>query len=132
MDLVQLLYSVPSLGIDESKGPPSFLFVTHQIVLESFPYKFPDTSGFFISNCWLGSPGSHRQQIVIYKPGGDVLVDTTERPFQLEDSEIPYTAITFFQGLEFLSPGVYSICVSLDGELVCEYPLHLRQENREE
>lgn len=132
MDLVQLLYSVPSLGIDESKGPPSFLFVTHQIVLDSFPYRFPDSSGFFITNAWLGPVGRHSQQIVIYRPDGKVLVDTTARPFELEDPEIPYTAITFFQGLEFQQSGLYSVCVSLDGELVCEYPLHLRLESKEE
>lgn len=128
---MQLLYSVPSLGIDESKGPPSFLFVTHQIVLDNFPYRFPETSGFFITNAWLGQAGQHRQQIVVYRPDGEVLVDTTERPFELEDPEIPYTAITFFQGLEFQQAGLYSVCVSLDGELVCEYPLHLRLESKE-
>lgn len=128
MDLVQLLYSVPSLGVDESKGPPSFLFVTHQLVLDELPYSFPETSGFFITNGWLGAPGVHHQQITIQQPDGSLLVDTSERPFELEDADIPYTAITFFQGLELKSPGIYRVGISLDGELLCEYPFHVRQE----
>ncbi|MFA5507755.1 MAG: hypothetical protein WC423_20160, partial [Vulcanimicrobiota bacterium] len=103
---LQLLYSVPSLAIDESKGPPSFVFVTHQLILDQFPYKFPETAGFFVTNGWLGEPGEYQQRILVSKPDGSPLIDTTSRPFTLEDQTIPYTAITFFQGLEIAEPGL--------------------------
>lgn len=126
---MQLLYSVPSLGIDESKGPPSLVFVTHQLVLDGFPYNFPESSGFFITNGWLGPPGEYHQQIVIRKPDGEVLIDTTSRPFTLEDENVPYTAITFFQGLTIEEPGVYRVTVSLNDSLVREFPLHIYHES---
>lgn len=122
---MQLLFSVPSLGLDESKGPPSFLFVTHQLVLDEFPYQFPESAGFFVSNCWLGPVGEYTQRIVLSHPQGEVLLDTTDRPFQLEDSTIPYTAITFFQGLEIVDPGLYTVSVFCGDELKSEYPLHI-------
>lgn len=122
---LQLLYSVPSLAIDESKGPPSFVFVTHQLILDEFPYQFPDSAGFFVTNGWLGEPGEYRQRILVSKPDGAPLIDTSLRPFVLEDPTIPYTAITFFQGLRVEHPGIYWISVFQDDELVREYPLHI-------
>lgn len=122
---VQLLYSVPSLGIDESKGPPSFVFVTHQLVLDEFPYKFPDSAGFFITNAWLGAPGKYTQRIVVARPDLSHLIDTGDRPFELEDPTIPYTAITFFQGLELTTPGHYQITVFRDAQPVRRFPLHV-------
>ena len=130
LDKPQLLYSVPSLGLDESKGPPSFVFVTHQLVLDKFPYKFPETAGFFITNAWLGEPGSYHQRILVSRPDGSPLIDTSERPFQLEDPEVPYTAITFFQGLEITAPGLYRISIFRGQELVRHYPLHIYSESK--
>lgn len=122
---LQLLYSVPSLGIDESKGPPSFVFVTHQLVLDQFPYKFPESAGFFITNCWLGQPGEYEQRILVDQPDGEPLIDTTSRVFELKDPDIPYTAITFFQGLELATSGVYRVTVFNNDRKVLEYPLHV-------
>ncbi|HIB68284.1 MAG TPA: hypothetical protein EYO33_25125 [Phycisphaerales bacterium] len=127
-DNLQLLYSVPSLGIDESKGPPSFVFVTHQLVLDEFPYKFPESAGFFITNCWLGAVGVYEQRIVVRQPDGEPLVDTTSRPFELEDSDIPYTAITFFQGLELPEPGLYRVTIYSQDNPVLRYPIHVLSE----
>ena len=128
---IQLLFSVPSLGLDESKGPPSFLFVTHQLVLDEFPYQFPESAGFFVSNCWLGDEGEYTQRITISQPDGSKLIDTTDRPFELEDSDIPYTAITFFQGLEIAAPGIFRVNVYLGDILMMEYPLHIHDDNTE-
>lgn len=122
---LQLLYSVPSLAIDESKGPPSFVFVTHQLILDEFPYQFPESAGFFVTNGWLGEPGEYHQRILVSKPDGSPLIDTTLRPFVLEDPNVPYTAITFFQGLEIEEPGIYWISVFQGEDLVREYPLHI-------
>jgi Family of unknown function (DUF6941) len=122
---LQLLYSVPSLGIDESKGPPSFVFVTHQLVLDEFPYQFPESAGFFITNGWLGEPGTYEQRILMSRPNGEPLIDTTSRPFELEDPDIPYTAITFFQGLKIEEPGIFRVSIYAGEDLVSEYPFHI-------
>ncbi len=122
---LELLYSVPSLGYDESKGPPSFVFVTHQIVLDAVPFAFPEDAGFFIVNGWLGEEGPHQQNIAIRKPSGQLWVETGPRDLQLESVEVPYMAVTFFKGVEIPEEGIYSIEVWGDGELRLRYPFHI-------
>lgn len=119
---MRLLYSVPSLGFDESKGPPSFVFVTYQLPLETVPYQFPEDAGFFVTNGWLGQSGTYRQRITILDPEGNLWLDTGEREIILEQDDIPYMAVTFFQGLEFTDVGVYRIEVELDDTPVLNYP----------
>lgn len=121
---LQLLYSVPSLGLDDSKGPPSFIFVTHEIPLPEFPYTFPEEAGFFITNGWLGSPGQHSTRMLLQTPDGQTLADTGERPIDLPDSH-PYTAITFLQGLTFPEPGLYQVLIWGDGQEFLRFPLRL-------
>ena len=119
---MQLLYSVPSLGFDESKGPPSFVFVTHQLPLDEVPYQFPDDAGFFITNGWLGSKGSYIQRITIAEPGGSLWLDSGPRAIELEQDNIPFMAVTFLQGLCFETFGEYRIEVELDDNAVLSYP----------
>jgi hypothetical protein len=121
----RLLYSVPSLGFDESNGPPTFVFVTHQLTLEKFPYSFPEDTGFFISNGWLGAPGVYQQRIELYKPSGELLVESGQRPLELIRENIPYMAVTFFMGVTFEAPGEHTIVVSVDGDLRVSYPFHV-------
>lgn len=123
---LKLLYSVPSLGIDDSKGPPTFVFVTHEIPLHDYPYTFPEDSGFFITNGWMGEPGSHQQRIELLDPSGAVMADTGDLALGLDD-ERPYMAITYFQGVTFRAPGRYEIRVSVNGAEALLYPLYLTQ-----
>lgn len=128
---LQLLYSVPSLGIDDSKGPPTFVFVTHEIPLEEYPYSFPEDAGFFITNGWMGKPGQHAQRIELLDPAGALLVDTEDRELGLADDR-PYMAITYFQGITFKTPGKYTVRVSINGAEALSYPLYLTQAEPEE
>lgn len=121
-----LLYSVPSLGIDDSKGPPTFVFVTYEIPLSEFPYSFPEDAGFFITNGWLGRPDKHRQDIKIFDPKGALLVETGERILDIVDSK-PYMAITYFMGLTFKQPGQYSVKIYLNEDELLTYPLFITQ-----
>ena len=98
---VQLLYSVPSLGIDESQGPPILVFVSHQLPLDRFPFSFPSDRGFVISNGWLGQPGVYAQRIELFNPKGGIIVDSGARSFELTGASIPYLAVTFMLGLTF-------------------------------
>ncbi len=123
---LQLLYSVPSLGLDDSKGPPSFVFVTHEIPLHEFPYSFPDDAGFFVTNGWLGQPGEHTQRIELYSPEGKLLAETGDRELGLVD-ERPYMAITYFMGVTFEAPGKYELRVFTNGEEVLRFPLYITQ-----
>ena len=123
---LQLLYSVPSLGLDDSKGPPSFVFVTHEIPLHEFPYSFPEDAGFFVTNGWLGQPGGHTQRIELYAPDGKLLAETGDRELGLVD-ERPYMAITYFMGVTFEVPGKYELRVFTNGEEVLRYPLYITQ-----
>lgn len=123
---LQLLYSVPSLGLDDSKGPPSFVFVTHEIPLHEFPYSFPEDAGFFVSNGWLGEPGQHTQRIELYSPQGKLLAETGDRELGLVD-ERPYMAITYFMGVTFEVPGRYELRVFTNGDEALRYPLFITQ-----
>lgn len=121
----QLLYSIPSLGFDESSGPPTFVCVTHQLAMRSFPYSFPESSGFFISNGWLGAPGVYHQLIELYKPSGELLLESGQRPLELIRENVPYMAVTFLMGVTFECPGEHTVVVSLDGQPKVSYPLHI-------
>ncbi len=121
-----LLYSVPSLGFDESKGPPSFVFVTHQLVLDEIPYQFPEDAGFFITNSWLGPSGSNQQNIRILGPSGRLWLETENRSLELEDPDIPYMVVTFFKGVKFAEAGVYRVEILLNDSLKSSYPFHVK------
>lgn len=121
----QLLYSVPSLGFDESKGPPTFVFVTHQLALETLPYSFPEGAGFFVSNGWLGAPGVYEQRIELFKPSGELLVESGSRPIELVRGNVPYMAVTFFMGVTFPVSGEHCVVVSMNGRHKLSYPLHV-------
>lgn len=124
---VQLLYSVPSLGIDESQGPPTLVFVSHQLPLDRFPFSFPSDRGFVISNGWLGQPGVYAQRIELFNPKGGIIVDSGARSFELTGASIPYLAVTFMLGLTFEEPGQHTVVVSLNGRAMLSYPLHVRK-----
>lgn len=119
-----LLYSVPSLGLDDSKGPPTFVFVTHELPLHEYPYTFPEDAGFFVTNGWLGQPGTYTQRIELRDPSGGLVAETGDRELTLVDDR-PYMAITYFMGLTFATPGKYELQVSLNGQDVLKYPLYL-------
>jgi len=121
----QLLYSVPSLGIDESQGPPTLVFVSHQLPLDRFPYSFPSDGGIVISNGWLGEPGFYAQRIELFNPQGGVMVDSGARTFELTNAHTPYLAVTLLLGLTFPEPGQHTVVVSLNGRAVLSYPMHI-------
>jgi hypothetical protein len=123
---VKLLYSVPSLGLDDSKGPPTFVFVTHEIPLHEYPYTFPEDAGFFVTNGWMGQPGQYQQSLELLDPSGAPVAETGDRELSLVDDR-PYMAITYFMGVSFKTPGKYQIRVSLNGQEALSYPLFLTQ-----
>lgn len=126
---LQLLYSIPSLGFDESNGPPTIVFATHQIIVESLPYSFKGESGFFITNGWLGPLGRYRQRIELFTPTGEPLVESGQRLIEIERDDLPYTVVTRFIGVTFFYAGAYTVAVSVDDRYQVSYPLHIISPN---
>lgn len=122
-----LQYSVLSLGFDETKGPPSFVFVFYELPLDHFPYRFPETAGFFITNGWVGGQGEFQQRLTIEGPNGKLLLDTGDRPFTLDDPKTPYLSVHFIQGIEFPAAGEHQVEVHLNGAPVMKYPFQVTQ-----
>ncbi|MBI3923982.1 MAG: hypothetical protein HY319_00425 [Armatimonadetes bacterium] len=127
-----LQFSVPCLGVDERDGPPCFMYVFYELPLNHFPYKFPETAGFFIVNGWSQGRGRFRQQVRIRGADGQVLLDPPPREFVLADPRYPYMMVNFIQGFEFPRPGDYSVEILLEGEPVMSYSLGITRAPAEE
>lgn len=125
-NLPSLQFSFLCLGVDEQQGPPCFNYVFYELPLPEFPYRFPETAGFFLVNGWSGAAGEFVQAARILDPEGDVLMDTGIRPLVLESPDVPFMSVTFVQGFEFPSPGVYRVEVVLEGHKVADYALTAR------
>lgn len=118
---VQLQYSLICLGYDESKGPPTFQNVIHELPLTPFPYEFPEGAGLFLVNGWLNLPPTSRCSIKIDGPAGPVvdqqfaLTAQPESDFQL--------SLVFLEGIAFRQPGDYWVSCALDEQTYTRYPL---------
>lgn len=121
--LPTLQYSLVCLGVDDQHGPPSLQHVVHELPLPAFPYRFPETSGFFLVNGWTGGQGDFAWAARLYDPDGRILRDTGTRISTLASPEHPFLSVHFLQAFEFPRPGVYRIEVILEGRRVMEYPL---------
>lgn len=118
-----LQFSLLCLGVDEQHGPPCFMYVFYELPLAEFPYRFPETAGFFLVNGWSGGRGEFTQSARIVDPDGQVLMDTGPRPLVLESPDVPFMSVTFVQAFEFPAPGVYRVEVLLEGQKVLNYAL---------
>lgn len=99
------------------------MFVFYELPLEQFPYRFPETAGFFIVNGWVGGQGTFQQRLVLKADADTVLVDTEKRPFSMGDGKTPFMSVNFIQGIEIPRAGEYTVEVYLDDELMTAYPL---------
>jgi hypothetical protein len=120
----RLQFSLLCLGVDESKGPPSFLHVFQVLPAEQFPFRFPPGSGFFVVSGWVHGEGEHTQATRILAGDGTPLADSGEQAFKIAEHG-GFMLVQFFEGMEFPEPGAYRVEIALDGEAVLEYPLVL-------
>jgi hypothetical protein len=121
---VKLQFSLLCLGIDEEKGPPSFLHVFQSLPADRFPFQFPAGSGFFVVTGWTRGAGEHTQSTRILAGDGTVLLDSGEHPFT-PDERGGFLVVKFVEALEFAEPGAYTVEISLDGVCVLDYPLFI-------
>jgi hypothetical protein len=122
----RLQFSLLCLGVEEEKGPPSFLHVFQVLPSERFPFQFPAGSGFFVVTGWTRGEGEHTQTTRILAGDGTALVDSGEHPFELAENG-SFMLVQFLDGVQFPEPGDYSVEISLDGETALDYPLVLQE-----
>ena len=122
--MAELQYSFLCLGFDETKGPPTFQNVLHELPLPEFPYTFPEQSGLFLINGWNAVQTAETCRIVIQSPQNQAVVD---HRFQLapEEGKSFQLSLLFLEGLTFPVPGAYQVSVILGEELYSQYPLHV-------
>lgn len=118
---VKLQYSLVCLGYDESKGPPSFQNVIHELPLAPFPYEFPDGAGLFLVNGWLNLPATARCTVKIEGPAGPIVDQQFELTAQPESAF--QLSLVFLEGIAFPEPGDYWVSCGLDGQAFTRYPL---------
>jgi len=120
-----LQFSVPCLGVDETKGPPSFLYIFYEL---PFP-KFPSPAvPFFINNGWCNGLGRYEEKTRIIHPDKrTIFVETGNHEFTLNEETTPFMSINFYKDMVFPRAGTYWIQVFLDNQLLLEYPLVVRE-----
>ncbi len=122
-----LQFSIPCLEVEAQDKPPVFSYVFYEL-----PYPRQPVS-FYICNGWSNGKGSFKQEIKILKPDHKtVFVQTGEQDFELKDEVVPQLMVNMFGNVRFEEFGVYWVQNYLDGELVMEYPIVIREVSQEE
>ena len=113
----------------EDNGKLMLIGLFESIRAAKFPAVHPSL---FIVNRWCKGEGTHRQRTRIVNSKDKVAVfQTDDQPFELRDIDGQHTLISKVNNLKFPEPGKYWIEVLLDGELVLNYPIMLREEKSE-
>lgn len=91
--------------------------------------KFPATHAtLFVANRWCKGEGTFTQKIRIVNPKDNSLIfQTDEQAFELADIDRHHTLISRFNNLVFPNAGKYWVEVLLDGGLVINYPIILKE-----
>ncbi len=121
-----LQFSIPCLEVDAEDKPPIFSYVFYELPYPRQPVDY------FICNGWSNGKGKFRQEIRILKPDRSLFISTGEQEFDLKDESIPQLMINQFSNVVFEQFGVYWVQNYLNGELVMEYPLIVREVSQEE
>jgi len=95
------------------------------ITAKVFPASHP---ALFVVNRWCKGQGSFLQKIrIVNSRDKSIVFQTNEQAFDLTDIDGHHTLISKVNNLVFPGPGKYWVEVLLDGELVLNYPLILRE-----
>ena len=91
--------------------------------------KFPAThQSMYVVNRWCKGEGDFKQKIRILNSQDKGLVfQTDEQVFELTDIDKHHTLVSRFNNIVFKSPGKYWVEILLDGELVLNYPILLKE-----
>jgi hypothetical protein len=96
--------------------------------------KFPATHHtLFVANRWCKGEGSYSQRIrIVNAKDNSLIFQTDEQPFELQDINSHHTLISRFNNLVFPNPGKYWVEILLNGELVLNYPMMLKESKEKE
>lgn len=109
----------------EDNGKFILIGLFEAITAKIFPATHP---ALFVVNRWCKGQGSFLQKMKIVNSGDKTIVfQTNEQAFELTDIDGHHTLISKINNLVFATPGKYWVEVSLDGDLVLNYPLILKE-----
>lgn len=114
----------------EDNGKFMLIGIFEAITAKTFPATHPSL---FVVNRWCKGQGSFLQKIRIVNSGDKAIIfQTNDQAFELADIDGHHTLISKVNNLAFKCPGKYWVEVMLDGELILNYPLILREVKVEE
>ena len=95
--------------------------------------KFPATHpALFVVNRYCKGEGSFSQKVRIVRSSDKSAVfQTGEQPFELKDIDHHHTLISKVNNIMFPVPGKYWVEILLDGDLILNYPIILKDEKNE-
>lgn len=114
----------------EDNGKFMLIGIFEAITAKTFPATHPSL---YVVNRWCKGQGSFLQKIrIVNSRDKTIIFQTNDQAFDLADIDGHHTLISKVNNLVFKGPGKYWIEVMLDGELILNYPLILREVKVEE
>ena len=109
----------------EENGKFMLIGIFEAITAKVFPAVHP---ALFVANRWCKGQGSFLQKIrIVNSKDKTIIFQTNEQPFELQDIDGHHTLISKVNNLKFDTPGKYWVEILLDGDLVLNYPLILKE-----
>lgn len=109
----------------EDNGKFMLLGLFEAITAKKFPAAHHTL---FVVNRWCKGMGQFVQRIKIVDPKDQAIIfQTDDQRFELADIDRHHTLISGFNNILFPHPGKYWIEVMLDGELLINYPMLLKE-----
>ena len=114
----------------EENGKFMLIGLFESISSKKFPATHPTL---YVVNRWCKGAGTFKQKIrILESMDQKVVFQTDDQAFELRDIDSHHTLISRFNNLVFEKPGKYWAEVMLDGELVLNYPIILREITNEQ
>lgn len=109
----------------EDNGKFLLIGLFESVSARKYPAAHPTM---YVANRWCKGEGRFSQKIrILNAMDQEVVFQTDEQEFELKDIDSHHTLISRFNNLVFKTPGKYWVEVLLDGELVLNYPILLRE-----
>ncbi|MFH1189972.1 MAG: hypothetical protein V1682_04710 [Candidatus Omnitrophota bacterium] len=109
----------------EDNGKFMLIGLFEAITAKVFPATHP---ALFVVNRWCKGQGSFLQKMkIVSSKDKSIVFQTNEQAFELSDIDGHHTLISKINNLVFSAPGKYWVEVLLDGELILNYPLMLKE-----
>jgi hypothetical protein len=109
----------------EENGKFMLIGLFEAISANTFPATHPTL---YVANRWCKGTGSFRQKIrIVNSKDSSVIFQTGDQPFELKDIDSHHTLVSRVNNISFPSSGKYWLEVFLNGDLVLNYPVILRE-----